>query len=169
MRYFLLLTLSFSLFSCWPTSVSFVDKGSMPEEWKVFSVKTLENNAANAPLSYPANLSETIKSGIQNNTRLKLSTEANSGEVQIEGIVVNYSISPIALQEGDVAAKNRLTVVVDFNIYIKKPKEEEMKLTSTRFFDYDSNQDFGSVEAELISEINKQIVQDVINKLLSNW
>jgi hypothetical protein len=158
-----------SLNSCWPTSVSFVDKGSMPEEWKFFSVKTLENDAANAPLSYPALLSEAIKDGVQNNTKLKLNTSPNSGEVQIEGIITNYSISPIALQEGDVAAKNRLSISANITIFVKSPKEDEMKLSVNRFFDFDSNSDFNSVEANLIDEINKQIVQDVINKLLSNW
>jgi hypothetical protein len=157
------------LSSCWPTSISFSDKGSMPEEWKFFSVKTLDNNAANAPLSYSTVLSEAVKDGIQNNTKLKLNTSPNSGEVQIEGMITNYAITPIALQEGDVAAKNRLTISANFSIFVKSPKEEEMKLTSTRFFDYDSNSDFSAVEATLIEEINKQIVQDVINKLLSNW
>lgn len=156
------------LASCWPSSVSFVD-GSMPDEWKNFSVKTLENNAANAPISYAVTLSEDIKDGIQNKTKLKLNTAPNSGEVQIEGVISSYTISPIAIQSQDEAAKNRLTVSTAYTIYIKAPKEEEMTLTSTRFADYTSDQDFSIVEAELIAEINKQIVQDIINKLLSNW
>jgi hypothetical protein len=175
MRFLILLVLNIgllvSLNSCWPTSVSFVDKGSMPEDWHFFSLKTMENNAPNAPLSYSANLSEAIKDGVQNNTKLKINTTPNSGEVQIEGMITNYSVSPIALQAGDVAAKNRLTISTNFTIYIKvlNKEVEEMKLSSSRFFDFDSNSEFTSVEASLIEEINKQIVQDVINKLLSNW
>lgn len=169
MKFILSLLVFLSLSSCWPTSVSFMDKGSMPEEWKNFSIKTLENNAPNAPLSYAALLSEDLKDGIQNNTKLKLNTTPNSGEVIIEGMVTNYSVSPIAIQAGDEAAQNRLTISTSYTIYIKAPKEEEMKLTSTRFADYDSNSDLSSVESSLITEINKQIVQDVINKLLSNW
>jgi hypothetical protein len=141
----------------------------MPEEWKQFSIQTLDYNAANAPISYPANLTEALKDGVQNNTRLKLASRANSGEVQIEGALNGYSIQPIALQPGDVAAKNRLTVTVSFTIFISAPKEEEMKLTSTRFADYDSNLDFSTVEAQLLEEINQQIMQDLINKLFSNW
>ena len=44
-----------------------------------------------------------------------------------------------------------------------------MTMTSTRFIDYDSNTDLGIVENQLLEEVNDQIVQDVINKLLSNW
>lgn len=159
-----------SLFaSCWPSSVSFKDKGSMPEEWKEFSVQTLENIAPNAPISYAITLSEDIKDGIQNNTRLKLNTKAGNGEVQIEGRISSYTVAPIAIQNLDEAAKNRLTITSQYTIYIKAPKEEEMTLTSTRFADYDSQLDFSSLEAALIADINKQIVQDIINKLLSNW
>ena len=164
-----LFILLFLLTSCWPVSVSLIDKGSMPEEWKTFSVKTLNNKAPNAPLSYSPNLTEQIKDGIQNNTRLQLNTQSNKAEVIIEGSVNNYNLSPIALQEGDNAAKNRLTISTQFTIFIEKPEESIMKLTSTRFADYDSNTDLSSVENQLLDEINEQIVQDVINKLLSNW
>ena len=80
---------------------------------------------------------------------------------------------PIALQEGDNAAKNRLTVSATMEIYFDcSPKEEyaqEMKVVSTRFADFDANQDISSVESQLLTEINAQIVQDVINQILSNW
>lgn len=164
------------LTSCWPTSVSFKDKGSMDPRWKNFMVKTLDNNAANAPLSYGPALTEALKDGIQNNTRLKLVSNPDSSQVNIEGAITNYMVTPIALQAGDVAAKNRLTISTNYTIYINVPKlpnepltENQMTVSSTRFADYDSNADFSVVESQLIEEINKQIVQDVINKLLSNW
>jgi hypothetical protein len=159
----------FLLTSCWPYSISLKDTGSMPPEWKTFSVKTLENNAANAPLNLAPKLSEDLKDGIQNNTRLLLNTKTGLGEVNIEGVITNYSLIPVALQQGDNAAKNRLTITAQFTIFISKPKEQTMKLTSSRFLDYDSNTDLASVEQNLMSQINEQIVQDVINKLLSNW
>ena len=165
--YFIILLLG--LTSCWPTSVSFKDIGSMPEEWKTFSISPLENNAPNAPISYPAQLADEIRDGIQNNTRLKLSTISNSGEVRIEGVITSYSISPIALQPGDNAAKNRLTINSNYKIHILVPKEQEMTVSCSRFSDYNSSQDIGSVESELLKDINKQVVQDIINKLLSNW
>lgn len=163
-----LFLLLLGLNSCWPSSVGFQDKGSMPEEWKTFSVKTLDNNSATAPNSYSSTLTEALKDGIQNNTRLLLSTN-NSGEINIEGAINGYAISPISLQPGDVAAQNRLTVSVKFTIFINKPKEEKMELSFSKFMDFNSNQDISTVEANLLSEINSQIVQDVVAKLLSNW
>jgi len=164
----LYIALFFLLTSCWPTRVSFVD-GSMPPEWDSFTVVTLENNTGNAPLSYNTTLTEAIKDGIQNNSRLSLDLEADSSEVTIEGVISSYYITPVALQEGDNASQNRLSVSVQFEIFISKPEEELMTLTSTRFVDYDASTDLGTVENDLLSEVTDQIVQDVLNKLFSNW
>ena len=165
----LIVILIISLCSCWPSSVSFVDNGSMPPEWKTFSVKTLENNAPNTPVSYAAQLSEQLKDGIQNNTKLLLNPQTGKGEIYIEGKITNYSVTPVAIQQGDNSAKNRLSITSQFTIFVSAPKEDKMSINSTRFIDYDSNLDLGSVEVQLLEEINTQIAQDVINKLLSNW
>ncbi len=164
--YILLILIGFS--SCWPTKMFSPVDGNMPEEWKTFSVKTLTNNSATAPNSYPSLLTEALKDGIQNNTRLLLNT-SNGGEINIEGTVLNYVVTPVALQPGDVAARNRLTVTTKFTIFITAPKEDKMELSLSKFMDFDSNKDISSVEQSLLSEINAQIVQDVVAKLLSNW
>lgn len=169
MRILLFPLISLLLTACWPSSVSFKDTGSMPEEWKTFSVKTLDNNAANCPLSYSPLLTEQIKDGIQNNTRLLLNTQIGKGEVNIEGIISSYNVAPLAIQGNDNASKNRLTISVQFTINTTKPKEESFNLVSTRFADFDASVNLSSVESKLLEEINEQIVQDVINKLLSNW
>ena len=85
------------------------------------------------------------------------------------GAITSYSITPIALVQGDNATQNRLTISVKFNFYINAPEEDEMTLVSTRFFDYDASADLSSQESVFLDEINAQIVQDVTNKLLSNW
>lgn len=167
-RIFYSVLLIMLLSSCWPSRISFVD-GTMPDEWKTFYVKTLDNNAPNTPLSYAASLSENVKDGVQNNTRLLLNNDAAKAEIEIEGVITNYAITPVALQEGDNAAQNRLTVAVNFNIFVHQPEEDNMTLVSSRFIDYDSNTDLGIVETQLLEEVNVQIVQDVVNKLLSNW
>ncbi len=158
------------LTSCWPKSISFQD-GSMPDEWKVFIVKTLELTAPNAPISYSTQLTEKIKEEVQNRSKLTLSPNPKKiiPQISIEGNITNYTITPIAIQPGDNAAKNRLTITVDFTIFITKPKEDKMILTSSRFADYDSSSDLSSIENQLLDEINKLIVQDLINKLFSNW
>lgn len=168
MKFGLLIISVFILTSCWPIRVGFKDQ-NFPEEWKVFHVKTLNNRSSNTPLSYSSILSEAIKDGIQNNTSLALGTSPEEGQLQIEGTIDSYTITPLAILEGDQASQNRLSISVTFNIYISEPEEDEMTLRSTRFIDYDASTDLGVVESTLLDAVNEQIVQDVINQLFSNW
>ena len=169
MKIILFTILGFLFSSCWPEIISLQDTGGMPEEWKTFTLKTLENKAPNTPLSYAALLSEKTKDAIQNNTRLMLNPTNGSGELAIEGIITNYSITPVALQEGDNSQKNRLSISVEFSIFVSVPKEEKITLNTTRFVDYSSSVDLATAESELLEEVNNQITQDLINKLMSNW
>jgi len=168
MRIVFIFVVLFSLHGCWPSSVSFKDAGSMPEEWQSFTVEMIENNAANCPLSYGPQLTERIKDAVQNNTRLVLNTD-NGSEVEISGKISRYSVAPIAIQQDDNASQNRLTIGVSFSININAPESDNMPLSVSRFADFESNVNLASVEAQLIEEINEQIAQDIINKLLSNW
>jgi hypothetical protein len=142
---------------------------SMPETWKEFYVTPLELNAATAPANYNAALTESVRSGIQNNTKLKMLPEIDSADVRISGTVTSYYTTPQAIAEGDNAQKNRLTVSVSFTILTPTKGLEKMQMTSTRFADYDATQQLSDVETQLLEVINQQIVQDVINKLRSNW
>ena len=60
------------------------------------------------------------------------------------------SHAAIALLEGDNASQNRLSISIKFDIFILKPEEDLMTMTSTRFIDYDSNTDLGIVENQLL-------------------
>ena len=55
----------------------------MPIEWQSFTIQNLENTAPNCPLSFAPLLTEQLKDGVQNNTRLVLNTKLGSGEVNI--------------------------------------------------------------------------------------
>jgi outer membrane lipopolysaccharide assembly protein LptE/RlpB len=140
----------------------------MPVEWESFTVEMIENNAANCPLSYGPVLTEILKDGIQNNTRLVLNTDLE-GEIILTGVIAAYNIMPIAVQENDNASQNRLTITVKFDLIVNEPEADNVKFSVTRFADFESNVNLASVESQLIDDINSQISQDVINKLLSNW
>ncbi len=169
MKFVTFIILSILLTSCWPSSVSFNDTGSIPPEWQYFTLSNLENNATNSPINFSGFLSDKIRDGIQNNTRLKLSNNKNDGEIRLEGAITNYNITPVAIQIGDNVAKNRLTVNCNIKINVIKPKEMEMTVTSSRFVDYPTEKNFSEIESDLNEQISQQIVQDVINKILSNW
>lgn len=169
MRWFLYSALALVLTSCWPESFSFRDSGGMPVEWQSFTIQNLENTAPNCPLSFAPLLTEQLKDGVQNNTRLVLNTKLGAGEVNIEGAITNYQVQPVAIQGSDNASSNRLTMALSLKIKIKAPKEEEWQMVSTRFADFSASSNLADVEQKLFTEISEQMVQDLINKLYSNW
>jgi outer membrane lipopolysaccharide assembly protein LptE/RlpB len=169
MKYVLFIFVAIGLSACWPSSFSFKDTGGMPEEWKTFTLKTLELEAATCPLNFAALLSEKMKDGIQNNTPLLLNTSFGKGEVNMEGKITQYTVMPLAVQGNNSASQNRLTMTVVMTINITKPKEEQWSMTSTRFADFNSGTNLSEVETKLFEDISEQMVQDLITKLLSNW
>jgi hypothetical protein len=168
LNFTLALAVLLSLAACWPTKMGFRDD-SMPETWRTFFVEPLEMTSATAPSNYNAILTDDLRTGIQNNTRLKLAPDADSVQVLITGMVTGYNTSPLAIQEGDNAAQTRLTVTTTFTIVTPTRGLEKIQMTSSRFADFSSSLNLQDVESQLIPSINQQIVQDVINKLLSNW
>lgn len=169
MRFFTMLCCALLLSACWPESLSFRDTGGMPVEWKSFTIQNLENTAPNCPLSFGPLLTEQLKDGVQNNTRLLLNTQLGEGEINIEGAITSYQVQPVAIQGADNASSNRLTMTLQLKIKIKSPKEEEWQLVSTRFADFPSSSNLATVEQKLFADISAQMVQDLINKLYSNW
>lgn len=159
---FLLLT------SCWPTNVS-LKENSMPEEWKTFYVIPLEVNNSTAPSNYSGVITESVRSAVQNNTRLKMTNSVEGADVIISGQVVNYNTSPAAIQANDNASLNRLTISVNYLIQTKTKGLEQQEFTSSKFVDFPSSNNLADVETELLIGLNQLLVQDVINKLLSNW
>jgi outer membrane lipopolysaccharide assembly protein LptE/RlpB len=169
MRAFLFIAMLALFTSCWPESFSFRDTGGMPVEWTSFTIQNLENSAPNCPLSFAPLLTEKLKDGVQNNTRLVLNTQQGAGEVNIEGGITAYQVQPVAIQGSDNASSNRLTMTLALKIKIKAPKEEEWQMVSTRFADFAATSNLADVEQKLFAEISEQMVQDLINKLYSNW
>jgi hypothetical protein len=145
---------------------SFVDQ-DFPTHWKTFSLENIEVSAPNAPASFSIQLTELIKEGLLDRTKLEL-LPSDDADVQITGSVVAYSVAPQAIQANETAAQNRLTIGMRISI-ITKTVEGEMKIQPafniTRFAVYDAEQDLTSVEITLIEEINQQFVQDIINRL----
>ena len=145
---------------------SLVDQ-DFPPHWKTFSLENIEVSAPNAPTTFSIQLTELIKDGLLDRTKLELLPDGDA-DIQFTGTVVTYRVAPQAIQANETAAQNRLTISMRMN-YTTKSQDGELKIQSpftlTRFAVYNADQDLTSVEATLLEEINAQFVQDIINRL----
>ena len=93
----------------------------------------------------------------------------NGGDLILEGSITDYQTSPVAIQENDQAALNRLTITIE--VVYTNTKDDNLSFESkfSRYVDYSSSQNLTDVQEGLIEEINQMLIEDVFNKAVVNW
>ncbi|MEM9984806.1 MAG: LPS assembly lipoprotein LptE, partial [Bacteroidota bacterium] len=89
--------------------------------------------------------------------------------VSLSGTVTRYSVDPVAIQEDDLAAQNRLNISVRVNFENGANPDESWENTFSGFIDFDASEDFASQESDLINEVLEQITQDIFSKSIGKW
>lgn len=138
---------------------------------KSIQVDFFENRSTLASSTSSIVLTEGIREVVLTQSKKELVSE--SGDWLIEGVISDYRISPIAIQAGsETAAQNRLTMTVNFSWkYTREIDEEstsyelEGNESVSSFVDYDSSVDFSAVEDELLTELVRQLSQDIYDKV----
>jgi hypothetical protein len=100
-------------------------------------------------------------------TRLALVTKG--GDLNFEGSITGYGVTPAAVQSNDQAATNRLTITVNVKYTCAFDEKKNYEQSFSRFADFASSQNLSAVESDLISTINAQLAQDIFNKTLNDW
>jgi outer membrane lipopolysaccharide assembly protein LptE/RlpB len=92
-----------------------------------------------------------------------------NGDLKFEGTIVDYNNAPVAIQSNDQAANNRLTITVNVKYTNRFDETKNFEQNFTRFSDYPANSAISSVEDALLTEINRQLTEDIFNKAFNNW
>lgn len=123
-----------------------------------------------APLATPQSaqtFTETLRDLLQAQTPLNM--VRSDGDVHFDGEITGYDVQPVAIQASETAALNRLTITVNVRYMNATDKAKNSEFSVSRFLDYDSTQDLSSVEATLVTEISRQLAQDIFDRTLGNW
>jgi len=160
--YIALLTLAFS--SC---GVYTFSGASISSDVKTVDIKFFENKTSLSPSNLSNNFTEALKDKLSSETNL--SPVSSDGDLTYSGYISNYVIKPIAIQANETAAKNRLTISVNVTFTNGVQEEYNFEKTFSRFADYDSNEDFKSLEEALNEEITEQLIDNIFNESFSNW
>jgi hypothetical protein len=141
---------------------------SIPPAAKTINIKYFPNNAS----LVAHGLSQKITEGLQDkfNSETNLTLVNNGGDLVLEGSIVDYKTTPVAIQGNEQAALNRLTITLD--VSFTNTIEENMSFDSrkfTRYADYSSDQPLTEVQEGLIEEISQMLIEDIFNKAVINW
>lgn len=155
------------LTGCVACKLTISPTGGSIGEAKTVSVKTFNNTAPLIQPTLAQAFTEAMKDVFVSQTRLNL--VQTNGDMQFEGTITGYNVSPVAIQGNQTAGLNRLTITVNVKFTNLKEENKSFEQSFTRFADWQSSIPLSSVEGDLIKDINNQLVQDVFNKAVINW
>jgi hypothetical protein len=164
-HFFYIIILTLTLVAC-KVNYSFTG-ASIPADVKTFSVKTFQNYAPLANPSLSQTFSEALKDVFISQTSLQMLP--SNGDLQFEGSITGYTITPNAIQGDQTAATNRLSITVDVKFTNTKDDKQSFEQSFTRYADFESSINLTTIEDDLIKDINGQLTQDIFNRAVSNW
>jgi hypothetical protein len=140
---------------------------SISPEVKTVSIKYFPNRSSLIQPALSQAFTEKLRDKFVSQTNLRQITE--NGDLMFEGYISDYRTQPVAIQGTETAALNRLTITVNVKFTNQKDEKQNFETNFSRYADYDSKKSLAEVEQTLIDEIDKQLVDDIFNKAVSNW
>ena len=125
----------------------------------------------NAVLVEPS-LSQTFTLQLQDlflqQTNLDLVT--SGGDLQFEGEITGYKISPMTATAQQTAAQNRLTININVRFFNNKFEDDDFERSFSHYFDFPANNQLvGSQLEDALDEILERITQDIFNASVAKW
>jgi hypothetical protein len=140
---------------------------SVSPDVKTVSIAYFPNRASLVQPSLSLAFTEKLRDKFATQTNLIL--KDGDADLHFEGFISEYQTQPTAIQGNDNAALNRLTISVNVRFTNTKNPKQDFETTFSRFADFSANQNFATIEQELISQINAQLVDDIFNRAMVNW
>jgi hypothetical protein len=136
-------------------------------EIKTVSIQYFDNRAPIVQPQLSQVFTDALRDKIQGSTSLNLVT--GYGDVDFSGEIKNYETRPQAITGAETAALNRLTITVRVKFTNEIETEKSFDTSFSKFKEYSSTEDPGTVEDELIKDIVEQLIEDIFNKAFVNW
>lgn len=140
---------------------------SYSADTQTYSVAFFQNQAPIINPSLSNVFTEALKDRVSAQTKLKLVQQ--SGDIQYEGSILNYQVSPQSISGNETASLNRLTITVNVKFTNTKTPAQSFERSFTQFADYESTKSLNMVEEELVRDIVDKLTTDIFNASLVNW
>ncbi len=134
---------------------------------KTISIADFPNVSAlvYAPLSN--NLSDGIRDLFQRQTRLE--QVRRGGNLEIEGEITGYTLTPMAVSADSYAAETKLTITVKVRFTNNVAPEESFEKTYSAYQTFDASQMLNDVQDELCSTMIAEIADQIYNDTVAKW
>ena len=163
---YLFLVLSVIMAGC---TISYKFNGASIDYTKVktISIKDFPNQA---PLVYPP-LSQQFTEGVKDIyvRQTRLSLVRDNGDLQLEGEITGYDLTPMAVKEDAYSSKTKLTITVKVRYTNRTNADEDFEQSFSAYREFDSNVMLQDVQDQLCSEIIEELADQICNSTVANW
>jgi len=157
---------SFLLSSC---KISFKFNGSNLDytKTKTISIADFPNKAELVYPPFSQQFSEALKDVYIKQTRLQLLKKA--GDLNLEGEIVGYQLTPMAIGADSYSSQTKLTVTIKVRFSNNKTPQDDFDRTYTTFRTFDSSRMLTTVQDELLKVMIAEIVDNIYNDTVAKW
>ena len=108
-----------------------------------------------------------LRDYISKNTRLQ--TIDGNSDLEIEGEITGYNLTPQAVTENAYASMTRLTITVRLKYINNKEENKDVDQSFSAYRDFPSSEILTDVQDQLCEEISKELVELIFNATLGDW
>jgi hypothetical protein len=111
--------------------------------------------------------SERVRDKYSKQTRLKLLK--TGGDMHLEGEIVGYLLTPMAVGQDSFSAETKLTLTVNVRFSNTKNEEEDFEKQYSSFRMFDSNLMINDIQDQLLAEMTEEIADNIYNDTVARW
>jgi len=140
---------------------------AIPPDVNSYVVLNFQNSAPSAPGDINQKFSEALRAKVRNESRLVYNEQ--NPDIEFSGSRIGFRITPEAPQAGNTVALNKVEITVSVDFKNNKTEDKSWKKQFTFFRTYGSDQDFISIQDGIITEIFKQLMENIFNEAFTGW
>ena len=131
------------------------------------SIADFPNNAAMVNPNLSNNLSEGIRDLYSRQTRLQILRRG--GDMELEGEIVDYALTPMAISADNLSAETKLTITIKVRFTNNKAPEESFEKTYSAYQTFDSSRLLTDVQDELCATMITELAENIYNDTVAKW
>ena len=149
--------------------ISYTFNGASIDYAKTKSISIVDFNNV-AELVHPPlaqEFSEKLRDKYAKQTRLQLLK--NNGDLHLEGEIVGYNLTPMAIGQDSYSAETKLTVTINVRFTNNINTEDDFEKKYSAFQTFDSNRMLTDVQDELLAIMMEDIIDNIYNDTVAKW
>ena len=149
--------------------ISYKFNGASIDYAKIHSISVADfpNNAALVYAQLSNNLSEGIRDIYSRQTRLSILSKG--GDLELEGEITGYTLTPMAISADSYSAETKLTITVKVRFTNNVNPEESFEKVYSAYQTFESSQLLSDVQEELCNVMITEIAENIYNDTVAKW